>query len=452
MATFQLLGDAEPRPVAEWTPPIAGLATAALIAYFACPAPRPYSLSCARLITTALAYSASIALSAGLITRLGYAVSACRRGVDVGSIVRRTTASAIWFGPLTFFIGRSTIWTAVAGVALAASLTRLLRDFRRLFGQASSRRTPRLYSAIGIALCGETAIIAGHAGKFAMASILFGIAATVLTWRLYADSASEATSRSWISLAVATLLLTGGLSPYLEVVWHWGAGSPSFGSAEPARFARHSPGGGASLAGGGIYAGVILWPKRPERARLVSPPRPLSQTSFAVSPQKPVRIPFDGAYWFFQAPDKAPPPDSFVIRDDVATRWVRSANHEPLTMEAQQSFGRLIDMSCCSRIQITVANADRYPGTVSMELILSNTSVKGRPSQSLGAAEVNSIPRRGPRGRGVPVEETLTFSIPATAAITQFDAAAIRFHLDAPRTDVGAQIAILGFVLVPRGL
>jgi hypothetical protein len=39
-------------------------------------------------------------------------------------------------------------------------------------------------------------------------------------------------------------------------------------------------------------------------------------------------------------------------------------------MEAHQKLEKSIDASCCSHIQLAVSNADRFPHTVSLELIL----------------------------------------------------------------------------------
>ena len=121
-------------------------------------------------------------------------------------------------------------------------------------------------------------------------------------------------------------------------------------------------------------------------------------------------------------------------------------------MQAHQNFGALIDLNCCSKVQIALSNADRHPGTVSVELVVVNTSLAGRPSQSLGQAMVTSTLRWKPYDDRPPVEEILTFGIPAAPAIRQFDEARVLFQLHAPRADTSAKISIQRFLLVPRGL
>ncbi len=59
-------------------------------------------------------------------------------------------------------------------------------------------------------------------------------------------------------------------------------------------------------------------------------------------------------------------------------------------MEAHEHLGSLLSLDCCSRIQIEIRNTDVYQETVSLELILTDSSVPGHPSQSLGTMVVKS--------------------------------------------------------------
>jgi hypothetical protein len=120
--------------------------------------------------------------------------------------------------------------------------------------------------------------------------------------------------------------------------------------------------------------------------------------------------------------------------------------------EARQNLGTSINLNCCGRIQIAIRNADRYPESVSLELILINTSLPGKPSQSLGRAIVNSTRPWKLYDDRPPTTETLNFLIPSKTAIQRFDEVMIVFRLDAERADAGAKIGIDHFTLVPRGL
>jgi hypothetical protein len=129
----------------------------------------------------------------------------------------------------------------------------------------------------------------------------------------------------------------------------------------------------------------------------------------------------------------------------------RSTDRRPLSMEAHQNLGTLIDLDCCSTIQVAIRNADRYPETISLELVLTNTSLPGKPSQSLGSIMVKSTRPWQLYGDRPPVAETLIFKVPANSAIRRFDDVTIVFRLDTARAELGAKIAIERFVLVPRG-
>ena len=80
----------------------------------------------------------------------------------------------------------------------------------------------------------------------------------------------------------------------------------------------------------------------------------------------PLLIPFDGVYWFFKSPDVRPPGTSRQAHASPETVDIRSTDGRPLSIEAHDYLGSLINVDCCSRIQIAVRNADRYPDTVSL--------------------------------------------------------------------------------------
>lgn len=122
-------------------------------------------------------------------------------------------------------------------------------------------------------------------------------------------------------------------------------------------------------------------------------------------------------------------------------------------MEAHQNLGSMIDLACCSRIQVAIRNADRYPETVSLELVLINSIATGKPSQSLGRIMVRSTRPWKLYDEPAPsASETLNFLIPGRSPLRRFDEVSIVFRIASVRADAGPKIAIDHFVLVPRGL
>ena len=208
------------------------------------------------------------------------------------------------------------------------------------------------------------------------------------------------------------------------------------------------------IVAGDSYPGMIL---RPEIVDYVTIVPPLARRrGFDGKPNErranPVSIPFSGAYWFFKASDKTLPADAVESRGDPALTSFKTTDFTPISMEARQNFGSLIDLSCCRAIELVISNGDRRPGSVAVELILSNTRLPGQPRQSLGILPVNSTLHWFPGDDRPPVVDVLSFRLPAQSAIQRFDQAIIRFELRSPRQQWSAKIAIEKFRLIPRTL
>jgi hypothetical protein len=208
------------------------------------------------------------------------------------------------------------------------------------------------------------------------------------------------------------------------------------------------------IVAGDSYSGLILRPEIKDSVTLV-PPWARRQV-FDGKPNQPkadpVSIPFYGAYWLFRASDKTLPTNAVESHGDPASTSFRTTDFTPISMEARQIFGSLIDLSCCKAIEVVISNGDRRPGTVAVELILSNTRLPGQPRQSLGLSQVNSTLRWFPGDDRPPMPEVLSFRLPAQSSIQRFDEAIVRFELKSPRQDWSAKIAIEKFRLIPRGL
>jgi hypothetical protein len=209
-----------------------------------------------------------------------------------------------------------------------------------------------------------------------------------------------------------------------------------------------------ALAATDSYPGMILRPEIKDDLRIVAPlaRRPVFDENPNQRSADPVSIPFYGAYWFFKASDKTLPADAVESRGDPASTSFKTTDFTPISMEARQNFGSLIDLSCCRAIELVISNGDRRPGTVAVELILSNTRLPGQPRQSLGILPVISTLRWLPGDDRPPVVEVLSFRLPAQTSIQRFDEAIIRFELRSPREQWSAKIAIEKFRLIPRGL
>jgi hypothetical protein len=192
----------------------------------------------------------------------------------------------------------------------------------------------------------------------------------------------------------------------------------------------------------GGFPGVILWPETAPIPMLVEP-MPKGGLSHR-PPSQPFVIPFAGAYWMFRWPFTRPPANSFVRRGTPADSFFSTVDGWPLTMEAHQMLEGDLDLSCCSKVLLVIRNADRYPGTIMIDLGLIHHG--GRPYM-LGSARVNSMPDLT-RDPIVPVSETLEFTIPGI--VPRFDEFDVIYRRQKIREDKSARIAIEKFVLAPR--
>ncbi len=199
--------------------------------------------------------------------------------------------------------------------------------------------------------------------------------------------------------------------------------------------------------------GIVLSPDKLIHTKLVAPaPIIINAPQTGHRSASPLAIPFDGVYWFFKAPDLHPPQSSRQAHGTPELLDIHSTDRRPLSMEAHDNLGTLISLDCCSKIQIAIRNADPYSDTVSLELILIDSTLPGKPSQSLGRVVVKSKRTWNLYGEHSLTREELNFAIPENPAIHHFDEVNIIFRLAAFRADDGPKIAIDHLVLFPRGL
>jgi hypothetical protein len=199
------------------------------------------------------------------------------------------------------------------------------------------------------------------------------------------------------------------------------------------------------------YQGVILWPEVKETQRLVAPSRAqLLSPLPPVVARTPLEIPFSGQYWMFKPPLAAPPRGSYFRRSNPLALSFFTTDQKPMSMKAVQKLDHSIDLGCCRAIQLTISNADGYPGTIALELVLIDTQVTGQPVQSLGERDVLSRPNFKHSDLAVlPVTEVLEFPVPRSARIRQFDGIQVLFHRSPFRIDRSARISLEHFTLLP---
>src|SRR5205814_4494066 len=119
-----------------------------------------------------------------------------------------------------------------------------------------------------------------------------------------------------------------------------------------------------------------------------------------------------------------PPASATIMYGRLDAVGFLSTESLPLIMEGHQSLPVHFDVNCCSGIEVNVRNGDGLTGTVTMELLLSDSTGPRLRPISLGLAPVAVRESLEQRSR----EETLHFSMPDSPSIQSFDEMIFRFY------------------------
>jgi hypothetical protein len=453
---------------------LAGLLAGAITAFAMSRLPASRFMSWSDLIASASGRVFAVFFAATL-SNVGLYRTKGACGASRWHLALRMALAAIWLAPLALFIRQDSWWalliTAILVSRMGASF-RLLRD-------ASDNEIPSLacgiatssfsllespdwctqFYAVGGALCAEAGALATFSGHLLSGTLLVAISSAAWVHALRhlsprtSDESFRSRSRAPFVFALAIMFTAAGLMPRLGGGHEFGGSSGKQRISAASEGVRHDKGARQRFAGSttqDAYAGIVLWPKQVP-TKLVAPV-PILGNRLSAQRGTPLVIPFAGVYWFFKAPDVRLPKKPREAQGSPEVFSIHSTDRQALSMEAHQNLGTLIDLSCCSEIQIAIRNADRYPGTVSLELIVMNTTLRGRPSQSLGRTTVRSMRPWMLDDDRPPTTEVLHFTVPANSRISRFDEVMVVFHLDSERSFAAAKMGIERFVLVPHGI
>lgn len=464
-------------------PFLAGFLVSCTVAALTFQQPSFHSLSWPHLLGIALEQVLTVSLICVVTVALLLPSKMYRDREQYVQAVRRASVAALWIAPLVLFVRENSSWAIFVSATLTVLIASQLNDAPNasdanqddeLLTSLSPDPLP-LFFRFGLlasflaAICAQVSVVAGIADQVLMGALLIAIAFGVWAWAYRRGEGHSAPSRQrpyskpLISFLAVFLLMVLGLMPFLRQgsghrnlagAYPWPWHRPTGANAQPPRAGAMVPRSKAGfVTGGSGNRGIILWPEKQLVTKLVAPTPVMTNAVESRGNAKPLVIPFDGVYWFFKSPDIQPPSESRQAQISPETVDIRSTDHQPLSIEAYDHLANLIDLDCCSRIEVAIRNADRYPQSVSLELSLMNTMLPHKPSVSLGRVMVNSTPPWNLYETKRPaINETLRFAIPSQKLLRGFDEMKIVFRLDQARADADARIAIDHFVLIPRGL
>lgn len=457
----------------------AGLANAAIAAFllFHLPASREPSLH--SLFVRALMFVAGAVLAGMAGARFYWSRSSSPFTTDLRLSFRRfalVNAEAWVWVPAVVLLSRedsplSAVLSALGAALLANGLRRALPrtidlqnrqlpafEFEEHEMFAATLRTPpreahgyviafSLYLS-GYLLIEHFALIAG---------IPLALCAFLIVWKLTFEPAPPTVSASTstratlrlASVAVAAVLVTLfvlviGIGHRIRVEAASAArtrGSGDLTGRNPQKSAN-------VVSGVSGYESIILWPA-PEKKQIVAP-LPANISPLATRTTKPLVIRFDGAYWYFQPPNKRPGPNAHEARGSPLAVDIGANNDFPLTMEAVQGLTSAIRTAPYREIQVSIANRDNVRGPIVLYVLLTDTAAPGKPSLSLGGQPVLSSEPGRFSFKSATTEEVLSFAVPGHTTIRKFDEITVFFLPDAAHFEIGPKIAIQQFVFVPR--
>ena len=457
LSMFRWVDEPGTWPFAEWFPHAIGLLAGGFCTWLFCSTPPKLVLSWIGMWALASRSTVVVFVAAGVVTWIFSRLLAARAAFDEALNI---ACAATWLPVLVVFYRYNSPWCAAVAVALAIAGTRavLVRAAPEGFREADTV-LPRAVAAAAALEAGGAAIATNNwrAAGFSLpaaAACFLWIAASTALWQRWREP-----RKRWKRLRIVPVSLlavtfsAGGLAPYLEPGAGGGGAGGFFRVLFGPRYSRSAEGkqadgspdakaplgwtGSQTVILGDYHPGVTLYPEVQPYTTLVAPLSASRHGLFGARRADSLSIPFSGVYSFFPRGWRPRKPD--IVHGDPARMSFRTTDHTALTMEACQTFGTPIDVACCRAIGLAIASGEPDSGTVALELILQNTTLPGQPSQSLGIVD----PRKPP-----PADQTITFPMPQTPPFSQFDQAIVRFHLERPRSDQSAKIAVRRFVLV----
>ena len=452
-------------------PLLGSLLLTGAVAYLFCTLPARPSLTWLDLLGSAFVY---VLLAAAVHALAVWAI--CRVFREHIEIPFRPLILGFWMAPawlplLVLLIKEHSIWVAfvpaLISIFAALFLMRWKSNVEKQTAAPDSdtlslfhlQASPSLLRSVLPAALTSIALEAGAAalllGYPLWAGGLFALCAVLLLWALPIKARSEEAARraqvsrrSLVTGSLLVFLLTGvALIPFLR---------PSPLTEGLKRWIRipqvealtSLPKINAKSQTYGGYSGFILILPPKSREKIV-PPAPVSRTSFSSVRTEPTIIPFDGAYWYFKAPDRRPKANARVVHGEPTKVNIHSTDLQALKMEAHQYLGNPIEMSCCRVLRLAIQNADDRVGEISIEVLLTRTTGKGSFTQSLGTLVVPSSEGKHITLGRPPVDETLNFPIPPGAHGRQFDEITVAIKPSWERMLAGAHIAVQHFELIP---
>lgn len=432
-----------------------GSGAACLVATLHCRPPQAPILTWGTLLARSLEYLVVTALAGTLgvagawmalasrprVRRRQLVMHALMGWLFLPGIVLLDRSWPVWALPV---IGLATAGLAVSLQLLAPRETQELPplpepDFSSFYGLELTGFRPG--RALTIALCAEGALVFAVREDLVFAGCLLGAGIFLLLFHWSREVRATLRSGQRKALggstgATAWLICILVLMPWLA---RYAAGAPVVvraAAATPPPPQTH-------------YSSVVLWPPKPVVTKLYFPSPNAIHASVRMT--RPMEIPFDGPYWYFEDPATDPGPTAHVARGLPTDPAINpySAGGGPLRMEGIEKLTQPIDYDCCASLDVSVTDVDTESGPIHLGVLLTDTSSKDEPGVLLGFASVAGSERLVPQARGAQLAASVHFTLPPSRRMRRFNQITVMVMptLDFSR---GSKVAIEGFTLQPK--
>ena len=477
--SFKLMGDATERSMGSIAGLLlcGGLLSACIVAMLVCRLPQGSTTSLIWLLPRAAIYVCVVAAagfgSTSFFGKRSYSSSELNFPVSLGMFGLVCVTGWVWVPAIVLLVSeRSPVAAAIAAVGgfiLADGLRKTIPgatdSLREPWFEAPSDQglfsqtlqTPAFRShGYTIAICAYLAGLAVYDHSMAIASALLGSGAFVFAWESGLPSGRQsqhAPMHRFVMrlgcVVVSAVFVTAWA--LLDGVAHRDriASDVTFAHSDDSSRNDSSKRTSTNPAlGYGGYESVILLP--PPQKKQILPPLPARTDLLAPGTSQPLIIRFDGAYWYFQPPEREPGPRAHRARGTPLLAHIQSKNSFPLIMEAHQRLGGAIRLARCREMQVEIENREVEPRAVALAVLLTDSTDPGKTTLHLGQQVLKTTLPDYDRLRGMSSFETLRFAIPARASIRKFDEITVMLLPNSGHALVGPRIAIEQFQFLPR--
>ncbi len=448
-----------------WTVYLSGLVAATVTAVWMRPYETGHSFAKATMVAAAWAVATILAGACGLC--IAESFLAKRPALPPRRLVAGAAATWVLIPPILLCWLRGSGWaaamSAAAGAAMAMCLWRTasrptadpfdesdVTDEGPTFAVLPAPDSGRS-QALVIAVCVELAIVLSNRGAVFVATALTAIAGYLLVWKRLVslnaktqDNAARPAARASLAFVLSLLILV----PLLLARFVRMEGSAETTAQAAARSEADAEKGDASNPSQDAYRGIILFTVQEKKKEL--PPLPMQRDLLRTGIAKPLVIPFDGSYWYFQASRQGPGLHPHLAHGDPVAANIYSTGWVPLAMQAHQTLAEAVDLRSCGAMQVTVRNGDNRRGQVEMGMLLTDSTLPGKPSMYLGTEPLVSTQPNHFALKINPVNEEVKFAIPERRTIRKFDDITVFFFPVEQRATLGARVGIQQFELMPR--